>query len=495
MPGPSGPPNRPRGDDADSNNDASVEEAILKVYAACEEMTRKRYSYKYGGGHTKVGTPTGGGYDCSSSVCTVLAKGGLGYRIGGPVDDSGDMATGWGEAGKGTLLTLYANDGHVFLVFDIPGKSGRHFGTGDWGKGWTGPGFNPQMHPTEGFTARRWTGTPSGSGGGTANDVAGTEATLAQIAGTAKATSFATFISLPGIMDTAESLALRGEKSLLNDQPLMPFVQQLCQASLRNFQSLPDGGFFAFYPDYFGGLNHRTPYWDIEDIEILDANMQLSDDPLATHVYVVGDIANFDGVNIIDKIQTGGVVSVFQAFQSNFLSDNFKPADKQTIKDDPYFHGSSAGKSPDDADVEEEKEAGTPSDDAKAALDQTLSFLRKYGARPYFEEAPMVRSPYFEAFLAYQKFMLMWSRQFVTEFSFTYMPELFPGGIVAFPSQGVQCYIDSVEHIADMEQGFTTKAKLSAPAAINRGDGQRTGRLKAHEGMIRAGSLQLKTVE
>jgi hypothetical protein len=49
----------------------------------------------------------------------------------------------------------------------------------------------------------------------------------------------------------------------------------------------------------------------------------------------------------------------------------------------------------------------------------------------------MVRSPYYEAFLAYQRFCLMWSRQFLTTFEFTFMPELFPGGIVAFPDHGI----------------------------------------------------------
>jgi len=362
---------------------------------------------------------------------------------------------------------------HIHMFISKPG-SARY-----------GPGGNGNTDPTSWVKgAQNGEVVQLGDTAPSSTDADVDTASLEQIIGTAKAAAFATFIDLPGIMEMAESLALRGEKSLMNDQPLLPFVQQLCKASLRSFQSLPNGGFFAFYPDYFGGLNHRTPYWEIEDIEIIDANMQLTDDSLATHVYVVGDIANFDGVNLIDKIQTAGVISVFEAFQSNFISDNFSPAGQVALKDDTG----------NDESIETE-DGNPPSAQAKAAVDETLAFLRKYGARPYFEEAPMVRSPYFEVFLAYQTFMLMWSRQFVTGFTFTYMPELYPGGIVSFPSHGIQCYIDSVEHIADMEQGFMTKAQLSAPAAINSGDGNRVGRLKAHEGMIRAGSMRLQGSE
>ena len=61
----------------------------------------------------------------------------------------------------------------------------------------------------------------------------------------------------------------------------------------------------------------------------------------------------------------------------------------------------------------------------------------------------------------------MWSRQFLTEFQFTFMPELYPGGLVGFPEHGVQCYIDQVTHSFDYENGFETTAALSAPASLS----------------------------
>jgi cell wall-associated NlpC family hydrolase/lysophospholipase L1-like esterase len=131
---------------------------VLRAYRAAAAMDAKHLPYVWGGGHGRAGTPSGGGYDCSGSTTAILAAAGMGYRVGGSVPVSGTM-TSWGKPGRGKYITLYANAEHVWLYFDVPGKRGHHFGTGDWGKGWKGPGFNPRAHPTANFTARHWTGT------------------------------------------------------------------------------------------------------------------------------------------------------------------------------------------------------------------------------------------------------------------------------------------------------------------------------------------------
>jgi hypothetical protein len=74
------------------------------------------------------------------------------------VDTSGTIAATWGVAGEGQAITVWANDIHVFMVFHTA-EGDKHFGTGDWGKGWGGAGFNPRLHPTAGFTPRHWPGT------------------------------------------------------------------------------------------------------------------------------------------------------------------------------------------------------------------------------------------------------------------------------------------------------------------------------------------------
>jgi hypothetical protein len=142
---------------------------VASAYQAAQAINDKRYPYVWGGGHGAAGVPSGGisggegggigltGFDCSGSVCAVLAGGGLGFRPGGPVDTSGTLES-WGVAGPGQQLTVYCNAVHTFIVFNTANGL-QHFGTGDWGKGWDGPGFNPNLHPTAGFTARHWPGT------------------------------------------------------------------------------------------------------------------------------------------------------------------------------------------------------------------------------------------------------------------------------------------------------------------------------------------------
>jgi hypothetical protein len=77
----------------------------------------------WGGGH---GAWQDRGYDCSGSVSYALAAGGmLGWS-----ETSGQLMS-WGAPGPGRWLTIYANDGHVFMYvaglrFDTSGRAGDH---------------------------------------------------------------------------------------------------------------------------------------------------------------------------------------------------------------------------------------------------------------------------------------------------------------------------------------------------------------------------------
>lgn len=296
-------------------------------------------------------------------------------------------------------------------------------------------------------------GGSSGGGGGGVGGI-GEKIPRGEVRREAKAAAFAALLEFPSLAEQAEAILLTGKRSLLNDKPLLPFIQELTNASLRNFMSLPNGDFFAFYPDYFGGLG-RTPYWVIDDVEIIEGKIELSDDALATHVFVVGDTSaplaglGGDGIDWIDRVQTSGVVSLNDAFGSDFI--NFGRKYKTTYghklnPDDP-------GVLPDNIlDFNDEKDV--------------IEFLKRYGARPKEIDQQMIRNRYYELFAAYQTFCLMWSQQFLTDFEFTFMPELFPGGLVGFPDHGIQCYVDEVTHTFDYTVGFSTQAKLMAPAAL-----------------------------
>ena len=66
-----------------------------------------RTPYLWGGGHGKwLDT----GYDCSGSVSFALAAAGL---LNGPLA-SGPLMS-WGESGPGRWVTIYANNGHVYM--------------------------------------------------------------------------------------------------------------------------------------------------------------------------------------------------------------------------------------------------------------------------------------------------------------------------------------------------------------------------------------------
>lgn len=444
------------------------EQRALTHYEAivnqCERIAQLNPPYVWGGGHAGFQyNPTG--LDCSGAVSLVLHL--AGYNVS-PMASGALMS--WGEPGPGKV-TIWANSDHVFLQFE---NKCWAWSCPSCKNGWQP--FDNYGDPPSGYTARH----PPGLGGPAGNVKEGELATgggAGNFLGTStvsKAAAISSFIELPGLLESVESEALKGQRSLMNDKPLLPFVEELTKASLRNFTSLPNGDFYAFIPDYFGGLTQRQAYWEIHDIEVLDGKIYLTDDALATHVYIVGDTNADQEITVLDKIQTAGVVTVFNAFMADFI----------TGVSDPKLNSKKASKQ-EEAGYQKRVENHPSLADKQKAVD----FLSKYGARPYFEEAPMVRSAYFEMFLAYQMFCLLWSQQFEAQFDFTFMPELFPGGLVKFPDYGIQCYIQEVNHRGSYTEGFTTTAKLIAPSAL-----PQEGRKGASAGMVRAGILSPKNV-
>lgn len=349
-----------------------------------------------------------------------------------------------GKVVEGGTTIAYVGMEHVHFIYQDPPAS-----PGVW------DGNNSKV---EEIIKRLQKGEKVSDSGGSSTGGSGATLDINDMMSVAKASAFAVEFNWPTAVETLEAVALRGKKSLMNDKPLLPFIQQLCQGSMRSFQSLPNGAFMAFYPDYFGNYN-TEPYWYIRNDEILDGRIDLTDEGMATHVYVVGDTMPYIDSSAFDRLRTGGVVDILTAAETGLIKD----AQKYLA---PNKKSKKKGKTSD-------------ADNARAAID----FLQRYGARPYLEEAPFVRSPFFEAFLALQTFQLMWSRQFLTDFQFTFMPELYPGGAVAFPDQGVRCFIDSVTHTFDYSSGFTTQAQLSAPAPYT-GDHGTRAHDKISTGMI-----------
>jgi cell wall-associated NlpC family hydrolase len=95
--------------------------------------------YLWGGGH---GSWSAVGYDCSGSVSFALAGAGL---LDAPLT-SGQLAQ-WGAPGPGRWITIYANDGHVFMEV-----AGLRFDTG--GLRGTSTRWQVSRRDTSGFVAR-----------------------------------------------------------------------------------------------------------------------------------------------------------------------------------------------------------------------------------------------------------------------------------------------------------------------------------------------------
>lgn len=333
----------------------------------------------------------------------------------GPVK-KGDRIGATGDSGS---------PGSFHLHFEVRTDGGQfgHEGT-----------IAPKSYLTGAVSPGGGAGIDNVSGGGFGND---------DIFAVARAAAFSTQLELPGLTETFSYL-FTGDKSIYNDQPLLPFIEQLCQASFRHFQSLPNGAFFAFFPDQFGAYGHRHAYWNIDDIEIIDGKMELTDEALATHVFVAGDINHNNEVDFQEMVNSKGVISIFDAFNSERIIAKGRHSEEK----------------------EESKVENTPFVKLKGRMD-AMAFLRRYGVRPYIDKPTFIRNPYFEVFYAYITFQDMWAKQFLTTFTFTFMPELYPGGIVAFENHGFQAYIESVTHSFDYESGFTTQANLMAPSALD----------------------------
>lgn len=248
--------------------------------------------------------------------------------------------------------------------------------------------------------------------------------------------AFAANFAFPA--NAMESMFLTGDRALMNDVSCLDGVKQFCQASLRTFRSLPDGRFLAFYPDYFGA--QRKPYWQIYNIEITNFGIQLNDESLATHVYVVGDTFAGDGqIDYLDEASTRGVATISQAFMLNsFIEDYAPPIDKK----------------------------GNITQPRMGRLQDAYTFLQHYGARPYKEEQPLIRNTFYEFLMAWQRFMQLWSQQFATDVTFTFQPEVMAGGLIAFPDHDIQMFCQSVTHTFDYTSGFETSAVMTSPSLL-----------------------------
>ena len=121
---------------ARSGGGSGMPAAISDAIAAADRIATK--PYRYGGGHASFNDTA---YDCSGSVSYVLNAAGV---LDAPMASGAFMS--YGKPGPGRWITIYANEGHMFMTIN-----GRRFDTGYGGEGnrWA-----EGSRPTAGYVVR-----------------------------------------------------------------------------------------------------------------------------------------------------------------------------------------------------------------------------------------------------------------------------------------------------------------------------------------------------
>jgi peptidoglycan hydrolase-like protein with peptidoglycan-binding domain len=110
---------------------------VQAIIAAGNRIATK--PYKYGGGHGKWEDT---GYDCSGSISYAFHGAGM---LDVALDSTGFES--WGEAGKGTWVTIYAKSSHAFMIV-----AGLRFDTS--GRASQGTRWQADMRSTSGYVVR-----------------------------------------------------------------------------------------------------------------------------------------------------------------------------------------------------------------------------------------------------------------------------------------------------------------------------------------------------
>ena len=392
---------------------------------AAYSMYLTPYSQTIGGGDTP-----GVGLDCSGLVQNAFKA--VGVSLGRDTYDqiSNGLPIPPAQAQRGDVLQT-----------DGGGHTGIYLGGNTWIQ--TGgpdghPGQIQSINPATAYSCRRmcanggqdpaapWTnpslmgpGTVPGTGSagqiGTGGDASGDEPI---------ARNLFSYIFEPNNYISAFADLLTGEKTYIDGQPLMQVVTALAGASLRNFQSSPTGDLIFYYPDPFG-MDGKPAIWNIEDLELKDCHIDLSDIPMVTHAYVEGDLTMIgESDSATGWLTTSGVATV----ENQWLY-------KRLI-------------------------TVAPGD-----IDNNLSaqqLMNRFGVRPYRQTYQLAGNADLEFLLACQIFMGKWASQYETQLGITFMPELYPGMRINLVGHNLAVYITQVIHTFDWEQGFSTQMTVAA---------------------------------
>jgi len=247
-------------------------------------------------------------------------------------------------------------------------------------------------------------------------------------------------------MEQLYSSTFTGIRALLNDQPLLPYLKNLFNATMRSFSSAPNGDLIGWFPDYYG-IWGTAASMVVEPIEIMDFNVEWSDDFFVTHQYTVAAAAT-NSIDLASGIATPQ--DVLPAAMTLGIATIDVPSIMYAL------FGLEASK-----------------EDAQ----KFVSYIyKRFGARPDFQQLPGVTGTKGEFFSALFLFMRQWAYQYNADIPLTFMPELWPGMLIKVPEFDFQAYVTTVTHSFSFGEngGFSTSVNIAAPARLPKNGGDRS---------------------
>jgi cell wall-associated NlpC family hydrolase len=245
-----------------------------------------------------------------------------------------------------------------------------------------------------------------------------------------------------GFQPSGHGDVFAGPRAMMNDEPILPYVSNLLSASMRSWCSAPNGDFMAWFPDYFD-IWGITAKMNVRSIELLDFTVNWSDQEIVTHQYVVGV------PNAIDFDTATGEVGANPASNTGL---NWKLTTQGiATMDFPQIFRAIFGQD--------------------ASQEFVDNYLSRFGGRPNMISMPSISQGRPEFFMALYLFMQRWANQFKADIPLTFMPELWPGMILALPEFNFQAYVTEVVHTFQFGSDgfFRTDVQVCAPARTTPG--------------------------
>lgn len=363
----------------------------------------------------------------------------------------------------GALLFVGPTESAVHHVEVSLGNGNQTVGAHTWGTNASVVTYGSPSYFNFGYLIPRIS-YPGGVGGGSANDLAGALAASGNVQGSGQDPTVGS--DLPGYnpQDPFDKLfgnaswapetpqdnpnldlaaALTGVRALLNDQPLLPYLKNLFNSTMRSYCSAPNGDLIAWFPDYYG-LWGTAAKMVIEAIECQDFSVEWADDFFVTHQFTLAGQINYLDVN------SGSVETVFAT--SNAGADIRAFTMGIATIDIPAIMYALFGV---DATQQE-------------ALNFANYIYKRFGARPDYQQMDGLTGPKAEFFSALFMFMRQWAYQYNADVPLTFMPELWPGMLIQLPWADFQAYVTTVTHSFQFGAGggFTTSVNIAAPARL-----------------------------